>query len=244
MRSPRRDSAVSGLNSVENHIAELAASPFAVLNATVYVIDNDAEMRRSLHSLLSTVGVVSWSFSCASDFLDTLTSLAPAPILLDVRMPQMDGIQLMSRLLERGIRWPIIVMTGHGEIPVAVAAMRLGAVEFFEKPFRFEQLHSAMKAAFEKMSVILRQSCVQTEALQRFGLLSPRETEVIGILTKGNPNKVAAHVLSLSTRTVEMHRANALAKLGLKSLAEAVHLATDAGLEFNSLVKDNDNVSY
>ncbi|WP_411290757.1 response regulator transcription factor [Sphingorhabdus sp.] len=233
---------MSGLNSVENHNAALAASPYAVVNASVYVIDDDVEMRRSLHTLLSTVGVTSWSFSCASDFLDNLKSLEPAPILLDVRMPQIDGIQLITLLLERGIGWPIIVMTAHGEIPIAVAAMKLGAVEFLEKPFGFEQLNFAMQVAFEKISVFLRQNSIRKDALQRFGSLSPRETEVIRILTNGTPNKVAAHALSLSPRTVEMHRGNALAKLRVKSLAEVVHLANEAGLEFNSLAKDNDNV--
>lgn len=234
---------MSGSSSVEIFNAELAASPYAVMNASVYVIDDDVEMRRSLHTLLSTIGVVSWSFACASDFLDNLTSLDRAPILLDIRMPQIDGIQLMNQLWERGIAWPIIVMTAHGEIPIAVAAIKLGAGEFLEKPFGFEQLHFAIQAAFEKMPVFLRKNSIRLDALQRFGLLSPRETEVIRILTKGTPNKVAAQALSLSPRTVEMHRCNALAKLSVKTLAEVVHLANRAGLEFNSLTKDNDNVS-
>lgn len=243
MRSPRLESVVSEFNLAKNCNAELAALPYASANPLVYLIDDDIEMRKSLHTLLSTVGVATWSFAGASDFLDGLESLEPAPILLDIRMPEIDGMQLMNELLARGIGWPIIVMTAHGEIPVAVQAIKLGAVEFLEKPFGFEELHSAMQAAFEKMSLFLIQNSVRNEALQRFAVLTARETEVIRILTKGTPNKVAAHELALSPRTVEMHRGNALMKLRVKSLAEVVHLANEAGLELNGLAKDDDNVS-
>jgi len=211
-------------------------------NTQVYVIDDDSEIRRSMHLLLSTCGITSWPFASASDFLDNLASLKPAPILLDVRMPAIDGIQLMNMLLERNIGWPIIVMTAHGEIPLAVQAMKLGAIEFLEKPFGFEALEMSLQSAFAKISAINEANAVRDNARRLFELLSARETDVVKLLMQGLPNKVAAHLLSLSVRTIEMHRANALAKLNVKSLAEVVRLAGDAGLDIFSVTQGGMNV--
>lgn len=210
----------------------------AQTNARVYVIDDESEVRRSLHVLLSTADLVSWPFASASDFLDNLENLEPAPILLDIRMPDIDGIQLMTVLRERGIEWPVIIITAHGEIRVAVQAMKLGAIEFLEKPFEFEALEACLEIAFAKLESVTDTDAIRHLARRRFDLLSPRETEVVNVLMQGIPNKTAAHLLSLSVRTIEMHRANALAKLKVKSLAEVVRLATDAGWDTGAIAHD------
>ena len=198
------------------------------VSVPVYVIDDDNEVRRSLHYLLASANLVSWPFASAADFLANLPTLTAAPILLDIRMPEMDGIQLLSVLRSRGIGWPIIVMTSHGEISVAVQAIKLGAMEFLEKPFEYEVLAVALQNAFTLLSTITEAAMVQKAACRRLESLSLRESEVLKALVKGVSNKVAAHVLSLSVRTVEMHRANVLKKLQVKSLAEVIRLVNDA----------------
>ena len=196
----------------------------------VYVIDDDAQLRRSLHFLLSTAGYVSWPFSCAADFLESLPDLKPAPVLIDVRMPTIGGIELMTMLVDRGIRWPMIVMTAHGDIPDVVRSIKLGAIEFLEKPFDFENLENSIKAAMAQLSAVKRAAEVRKKSHELFDLLSPREVEVLLVLIDGLSNKAAAHQLSLSVRTIEMHRANALSKLKIKSVAEVIGLARDAGI--------------
>lgn len=209
--------------------------------ARVYVIDDEREVRRSLHFLLSTAGWLSWPFASASDFLENLAALEPAPVLLDIRMPGMDGVQLMRILRERGITWPLIVMTAHGEIPLAVQTIKLGAIEFLEKPFEFEALEYCLHAAFTQIGASNESIAVHNTACRLFELLSPRESEVVKLLMQGIPNKTAAHLLSLSVRTVEMHRANALAKLDVKSIVEVAHLASDAGFSSTSAGKEIDD---
>lgn len=196
----------------------------------VYVIDDDSELRRSLKFLLSTAGFVSWPFASASDFLDNLPNLKPAPILVDVRMEPISGVELMAILSERGIKWPVIVMTGHGDIPIAVQAIQLGAIEFLEKPFKLESLESSLHTAMVDLSNIAMAEESRSKSKRLFGALTSRELEVMQELMKGTPNKMAAYNLSLSVRTIEMHRANALAKLECRSIAEVIRIARDAGI--------------
>ena len=206
--------------------------------ALVYVIDDESEVRRSLHFLLSTADLVSWPFASAADFLDNLDTLEPAPILLDIRMPKIDGVQLLNMLRERGIDWPVIAMTAHGDIPIAVQVIKLGAIEFLEKPFRFEALEACLQSAFAQLAAGNEAIAARNAARGLFALLSSRESKVM----EGISNKVAAHQLSLSVRTIEMHRANALAKLNVKSIAEVVRLANVAELVFASPDLDGDDV--
>ena len=226
-------------NQPGSSFADPIISNFAASGAPVYVIDDDIEVRRSLHFLLSTAGLVSWPFASAADFLDNLPTLEPAPILLDIRMPHIDGIQLLSMLHERAIGWPIIIMTAHGEIPLAVQAIKLGAVEFLEKPFEFDALELSLKTAFANLSAIGVAAATRDTAMSRFDTLSPRETEVVNVLMQGHSNKAAAHLLSLSVRTIEMHRANALVKLRVKSIAEVVLLASAANRTANGHAKNS-----
>lgn len=194
----------------------------------VYIIDDEREVRRSLHFFLSTIGLVSWPFASAHDFLDNLVALEPAPILLDIRMPGADGLALMSEMRNRGINWPIIITSTHGDIQLVVKAVKLGAIEFLEKPFAWEALDTCLQSAFAQLAQRKHSFAARNAARSAFALLSPRETEVINVLMRGIPNKTAAHVLALSVRTVEMHRANALAKLTVKSIAEVIRMAHTA----------------
>lgn len=196
----------------------------------VYIIDDDIDIRRSLHFLLSASDITAWPFSDAADFLDQVTTLAPAPILLDVRMPGISGIELLGMLQDRDVRWPVIVMTAHGDVPVAVRAMKLGAIEFLEKPFQAGMLDQALDYGFRVLEQVTASTAERDGARRRFALLTPREREVVDILALGVPNKLVADRLGLSARTVEMHRGKALGKLGLKSIAEVVALRAVADL--------------
>lgn len=196
----------------------------------VYVIDDDVAVRRSLHFVLSTAGYTSWPFACAFDFLDNLPNLQPAPILLDIRMPEIGGIDLMTEVLKREINWPIIIITGHADIPIAVQAIKHGAIDLLEKPLDFEMLQISLNTAMQKLIGLNAASKIQSDSRSLFSLLSARELQVIKFLMDGLPNKIAAHRLSLSVRTVEMHRANALQKLKVRSIAEVAHLARAAGV--------------
>lgn len=191
----------------------------------IYVIDDDPYIRRSMHFMLSAAGFTCWPFACASDFLDSLPTLAPAPIVLDVRMADIDGIALMKILCAREIRWPVIIMTAHGDIPTAVETIKLGAIEFLEKPFKLELMETALHAALAQLASINVAEEVRRNSRTLFNSLSRREMDVIQLLMRGIPNKIAAGELSLSVRTIEMHRSNALRKLKVKSIAEAVGLA-------------------
>ncbi len=195
----------------------------------VYVIDDNADVRKSLHFLLSVSAITAWPFATATDFIEQLPELVPGPILLDVRMPEIDGLEMLSMLKERAVDWPVIVMTAHSDVRIAVGAMKLGAIDFLEKPFKTELLEKVLDHAFELVDQADGTLRLRAEARERFDRLSRREREVMASLVDGAPNKVAARELGLSARTVEMHRANALGKLGLKSIAEVVKLEVVAG---------------
>ncbi len=202
-------------------------------NQLVYVIDDNTEFRRSMHFLLSTAGLSCWPYACAMDFLDNLPDLKPAPILLDIRMPDIDGIGLLSRLADRELRWPVIVITGHADIPIAVKAIKLGAMEFLEKPVNFAELEPLLSSACSQLDAIKNIAATRANALRLFDRLSRRELEVLSALFAGVSNKKTAYQLSLSVRTVEMHRSNSLRKLQVKSIAEAVCLASASGISFS-----------
>ena len=193
---------------------------------SVYVIDDDVDVRKSLHFLLATASVRVWPFASAADFIENLPHLEPAPILLDVRMADIDGLKLLQILKDRAVTWPTVVMTAHGDVTTAVQAMKLGAIEFLEKPFDPHGLQGILDHAGTLLDDARQKLVARTEARRLIDHLSRRECQTIMILMRGALNKEAAHQLGLSPRTVEMHRSNALAKLGLKSMAEVVGLFT------------------
>lgn len=201
----------------------------SVLSRDVYVIDDSVDVRTSLHKLFGSMGINAYPFRSGSDFLDGLQDLKAAPILVDIRMPDIDGLELMSELRRRENSWPVIVMTGHGEVPIAVKAMRLGAVEFLSKPFEFEALEGALDLAFGVLRDAVAHDREREAALALFAALTQREREIMRELAAGLSNKEIARVLDLSVRTVEMHRANAMRKLGAGNVIELIALIAAAG---------------
>lgn len=195
----------------------------------VYIIDDDREIRRSLSFQLKTLSISTRAFAAAEDFLASLSELSPGCILLDVRMPGIDGIDMLALLEERQLDWPVIIMTGHADVPIAVKAMKAGAIELLEKPFEESLLLSVLDRGFQKLADRATELEHRHLIKSRLDVLSPREREVLRHLATGEPNKIIAHALGLSVRTVEMHRANLFTKLGVRSVAEAVGYAIALG---------------
>ncbi len=181
--------------------------------------------------MLGASDVHSHPFGSGEDFLDAIPDLQPGCILLDLRMPQTDGFQVMEELARREIDWPIIVMTGHGEIPVAVRAMKQGAIDFIEKPFSEETLLGCFENAFALLDERQQSRQRKAAARERVEQLTGRETDVLRGLLAGESNKQLANRLGISLRTVEMHRANMMDRLAVGSLAEALTIAIEAGVE-------------
>lgn len=196
----------------------------AVGKRRVYVVDDNRDVRRSLHFSLSALGIDVRSFVCAQDLLGELDTLAPSPILLDIRMPKIDGLETLARLRERNVHWPVIMMSAHGDIPIAVESIKLGAVDFLEKPFELGVLEELLMEAWPKLQKAVQVSLTLGDMQRAWAQLTPREEQVLNRLSAGAPNKAVAREFGLSVRTIENHRANGLAKLGLKSMAEVVAL--------------------
>jgi two-component system response regulator FixJ len=200
----------------------------------VYIIDDDEAVRDSLSIQLEAAGFKVTSFASGLDFLAKVSSLAPGCLVSDVRMPEIDGLELQSRLAAMKLKFPVIIITGHGDVNLAVRAMRAGAVDFVEKPFSEETILRSIRLAqghFEQMS---RNEAASEAARARMALLTPREREVFDGLVAGRQNKVIAFDLSISPRTVEIHRARVLEKMQAHSLSELVRLALAAGVEIKS----------
>ena len=195
----------------------------------VHLVDDDEAVRRSAGFMLKTSGFAVKSYASGVELLKE-KELAPGCILLDVRMPEMDGLQVQRALQERGIALPVVVMTGHGDVNVAVQAMKAGAVDFIEKPFEKAVLLSALEEGFSRLDHAGRQNKRADEARIRLQTLTPREHDVLEGLVRGHPNKTIAYDLDISPRTVEIHRANLMSKLGVASLSEALRIAFAAGL--------------
>lgn len=197
----------------------------------VYLVDDDEAIRRSAGFMLKTSGYQVRSYVSGVELLKEAKELSPGCILLDVRMPEMDGLQVQRALQERGIGYPVIVMTGHGDVGVAVQAMKAGAVDFIEKPFEKAVLLSAIEDGFGRIEQAGRSRARAEEAQVRLQALTPRERDVLEGLVRGHPNKTIAYDLDISPRTVEIHRANLMSKLGVASLSEALRIAFAAGLD-------------
>jgi two-component system response regulator FixJ len=195
-----------------------------------YVVDDDAQIRSSLAVLLEVSAIPSRGFPSGDAFLAELGSLDPGCILLDIRMPGTDGLAVLRDLHGRRTAWPVIVMTGHGEVATAVSAMKLGAIEFLEKPFGEEELLDALDRAAVMLRSNQDEEALRNDATARVRSLSARELQMLQALLNGLSNKQIADLLAISIRTVEMHRASLMRKLQARSLADAVILATSAGM--------------
>jgi two-component system response regulator FixJ len=196
----------------------------------VYVIDDDAAMRDSLEFLLRSVGFEVRLFETAQDFLDVVASLELGCVVSDVRMPGIDGIELLKRMKASFSRFPVVVMTGHGDIPLAVEAMKLGAIDFLEKPFEDERLIGMIEWAIRQAEPAAKSEALALEIAARVATLSPRERQVMDGLIAGLSNKLIARDYAISPRTIEVYRANVMTKMQANSLSELVRLAVRAGL--------------
>ena len=196
----------------------------------VYLVDDDDAIRRSAGFMLKTSGFSVQTFVSGVELLKA-RALVPGCVLLDVRLPEMDGIEVQQALHARGLTLPVIVMTGHGDIDVAVQAMKHGAVDFIEKPFEKAVLLAAIEEGFARLENAGRSRSRATEASVMLEALTPREKDVLLGLVRGNSNKAIGFNLGISRRTVEIHRANLMTKLGVASLSGALRIAFAAELD-------------
>ncbi|MBI1179289.1 MAG: response regulator [Alphaproteobacteria bacterium] len=194
--------------------------------AAIHVIDDDAAVRDSLTFLLDTAGLPVIAHDSARHFLEAAAANSAGCIVADVRMPEIDGLQLLRHLSDRGIETPVIVITGHGDIPLAVSAMKAGAVDFIEKPFDDEVLLRAVRTALDRGGQRATQNGMLAELSARLETLSSRERQVFDGIVAGRPNKVIAHELGISPRTVEVYRSHVMTKMQAETLPDLVRMAT------------------
>ena len=195
----------------------------------VYVIDDDEAIRDSLDFLLAAADFQVSVFETALDFLDALSTLDFGCVVSDVRMPDIDGIELLRRLKAEGSLFPVVIMTGHGDVPLAVEAMKLGAMDFLEKPFEDDRLIGMIEAALRRAERGVRNEAATLEIQSRIASLSPRERQVMDGLIAGLSNKLIAREYDISPRTIEVYRANVMTKMQAASLSELVRLAMRGG---------------
>jgi len=196
----------------------------------VYVIDDDAAMRDSLNFLLDAANFEVALFESATNFLEVLPRLDFGCVISDIRMPGIDGIELLRRMKLLDSRFPIVIITGHGDVPLAVEAMKLGAVDFLEKPFEDDRLIGIIEAAIRQNEPAAKDEAVTQDIAARIESLSPRERQVMDGLIAGLSNKMIARNYDISPRTIEVYRANVMTKMQAGSLSELVRLAMRAGL--------------
>ena len=201
-----------------------------VYRGKVYVIDDDDAMRDSLDFLLGAADFHVRLFESAQNFLDTLSTVDFGCVVSDVRMPDIDGIELLKRLKAGGSLFPVVIMTGHGDVPLAVEAMKLGAVDFLEKPFEDDRLIGMIEAALRQAEPGVKSEAVTSEIQSRIASLSPREHQVMDGLIAGLSNKLIAREYDISPRTIEVYRANVMTKMQAASLSELVRLAMRGGV--------------
>lgn len=200
----------------------------------IHIVDDEDAVRRSAGFMLKTSGYAVEAWESGTAFLKEVRHAEHGCILLDVRMPEIDGLGVQKALIERGVTMPIVIMTGHGDVSIAVRAMKAGAVEFIEKPFEKATLLAAIEDAFARIAVADGTAAKAAEAEVILAALTPRERDVLEGLARGLPNKTIAYDLDISPRTVEVHRANLMIKLGVRSLSEALRIAFAAGLGSDS----------
>jgi len=191
----------------------------------VHVADDDDAIRRSVAFALKTSGFRVKVYESGSELLKQGSDIEPGCILLDIRMPGMDGLEVQEALKAKGVTLPVIIMTGHGDVSLAVRAMKAGAVDFIEKPFQKAVLLGAIEQAMGRLNHAAANREQASEAAVKLKALTPRERDVLDGLAKGLPNKSIAYDLGISPRTVEIHRANLMSKLGVHSLSEALRIA-------------------
>lgn len=191
----------------------------------VHLVDDDAAIRRSVGFMLKTSGYRVESYESGSELLKASSHLDAGCILLDIRMPGMDGLEVQQALQDKGVSFPVIIMTGHGDVTLAVKAMKAGAVDFIEKPFEKDALLGSLEEGYRRLTRKEATDDRMRDAAVRLQALTGRERDVLNGLAQGLPNKTIAYDLGISPRTVEIHRANLMSKLAVRSLSEALRIA-------------------
>ncbi len=191
----------------------------------IFVVDDDEAVRLSTEMLIRSMGLRVETFDSATEFLEDFDPQQPGCVILDIRMPGMSGLELQDHLNEMKASIPIIFVTGHGDVPMAVTAMKAGAIDFIQKPFRDQELIDRVHAALDEDREQRQEAAAQGEINERIKTLTSREFEVMGLVVEGKPNKAIAFDLGLSPRTVEIHRARVMQKMAAGSLADLVRMA-------------------
>jgi two-component system response regulator FixJ len=199
-------------------------------DSVIYIIDDDEAVRQSLEFLLKTAGLKAQAFESARAFFEVLPQVSFGCVITDVRMPEITGIDLLKKVKEVNPDLPVIVITGHGDIALAVEAMKIGAMDFLEKPFDDDQLLASVRTALDREAEVARRHAELADIHQKLAALSNRERQVLEGLVVGNPNKTIAFDLGISPRTVEIYRANLMTKMAANSLSDLVRMAMTAGI--------------
>jgi FixJ family two-component response regulator len=202
----------------------------AMDDATVLVIDDDPITRGSLSSLFRSVGLDVKTFASAMELLQHPLPTVPSCLVIDVRLPRLSGFDLQTELNRLEVKLPIIFITGHGDIPMSVQAMKAGAVDFLTKPFRDQEMFDAVARALERDVERRREEQSDSDVRARFELLTPRERQIMALVTAGHMNKVVAARLGITEMTVKIHRGHMMRKMGVKSLADLVLIAENLGI--------------
>lgn len=199
--------------------------------ATVYIVDDNPAVRDAIRWLVEQVGLNAKTYASAREFMDIFHPGLRGCLVLDIRMPGMSGIELQEKLFHEGSHLPVIIVTGHGDVPVTVRAMKAGACEFLQKPFNDQTLLDAIQSALDKYTRLWAQEDKRNQASRSLGALTRREREVLDMLRQGKPNKVIASDMNLSVRTVEGHRANIMEKMGVRSLGQLIEMVVKSDPE-------------
>lgn len=199
-------------------------TPQVELSPTVFIVDDDAAIRVAMQALLDSVNIAHEIYASADEYLENVGEQRPGCLVLDIRMPGLGGLELQDELINRGNTVPIIFITGHGDVPMAVEAMQKGAVDFIQKPFRDQELLDRIREALATDKQRREKQQVHDEVTRRLKKLTKREREVFNLVVTGKPNKVIAYELGVSQRTVEIHRARVMEKMQARSLANLVKM--------------------
>ncbi len=207
-----------------NLVQSRAMSAQSEQTPTVFIVDDDAAIRFAMQALMDSVNLNHEIFASADEFLEKITEQRPGCLVLDIRMPGLGGLELQEELIKRGNTLPIIFITGHGDVPMAVEAMQKGAVDFIQKPFRDQELLDRIREALATDEERREEQQAHAEVAARLSRLTNREREVFDLVVTGKPNKVIAYELGVSQRTVEIHRARVMEKMQARSLADLVKM--------------------